>query len=70
MEQRCGNFLEGDIALLKTEANQNQWPMAKVVGVNPDSMGFIRSVQLLLPRTPDGVGERVLECPIHKTELI
>ena len=31
----------GDIVMLKTEPNRNQWPMAKVIGVNVDDMGFI-----------------------------
>ena len=44
--------------------------MAKVVDVNLDSMGFIQSVQLLLPRTQDGVGERVLERSLYMIVLI
>ena len=68
--KRCVNFQERDIILLKTEAKRNQWPMAKVVDVNLDSMGFIQSVQLLLPRTQDGVGERVLERSLYMIVLI
>ena len=29
-------FQNGDIVLLKKDANRNQWPMAKVVGINSD----------------------------------
>ena len=56
--------------MLKTEANRNQWPMAKVVGVNADDLGFARSVRLLLASSCDSAGERVLERPIHKIVLI
>ena len=42
------NFQNGDIVLLKTEANRNQWPMAKVVCINTDTEGFVRSVKLLV----------------------
>ena len=35
------NFQNGDIVLLKTDANHNQWPMAKVVGINSDTEGFV-----------------------------
>ena len=56
--------------LLKTDANRNQWPMAKVIGVNADDMGFVRSVLLLLASSCDSAGERVLEQPMHKIVLI
>ena len=45
------NFQNGDIVLLKTDANCNQWPMAKVVGINSDAEGFVRSVKLLIGKT-------------------
>ena len=47
------NFQNGDIVLLKTDANHNQWPMAKVVGTfhNSDTEGFVRSVKLLIGKT-------------------
>ena len=64
------NFQQVDIALFKTEANRNQWPMAKVIEVNADDLGFVRSVRLLLASSCDSAGERVLEIPIHKILLI
>ena len=63
------NFQNGDIVLLKTEANRNQWPMAKVVDINTDAEGFIRSVKLLVGKTRND-GERMLDCPIHKIILL
>ena len=64
------NFQQGDIVLLKTEANRNQWPLAKVIKVNADDLAFVRSVQLLLASYCDSAEERVLERPIHKIVLI
>ena len=59
------NFQNGDIVLLKTDANHNQWSMAKVVGINSDVEGFVQSVNLLIGKTRND-GKRILECPIHK----
>ena len=59
------NFQNGDIVLLKTDANHNQWSMAKVVGINSDAEGFVQSVNLLIGKTRND-GKRILECPIHK----
>ena len=63
------NFQNGDIVLLKTDANRNQWPMAKVVGINSDVERFVRSVKLLIGKTRND-GERILERPIHKIILL
>ena len=45
------NFQNDDIVLLKTDANRNQWPMVKVVDINSDAEGFVRSVKLLIGKT-------------------
>ena len=63
------NFQNGDIVLLKTDANHNQWPMAKVVGINSDAEGFVQSVKLLIGKTQND-GERILERPVHKIILL
>ena len=63
------NFQNGDIVLLKTDANHNQWPMAKVVGINSDAGGFVQSVKLLIGKTQND-GERILERPVHKIILL
>ena len=63
------NFQIGDIVLVKTDANCNQWPMAKVVGINSDAEGFVRSVKLLVGKTQND-GERILKRPIHKIILL
>ena len=46
-----GNFQNRGIVLLKADANRNQWPMAKVVDINSDAEGFVRSVKLLIGKT-------------------
>ena len=43
--------------------------MAKVVGINSDAEGFVRSVKLLIGKTRNN-GERILERPIHKIILL
>ena len=63
------NFQNGDIVLLKTDANRNQWPMVKVVGINSDPEGFVGSVKLLIEKTRND-GKRILERPIHKIILL
>ena len=43
--------------------------MAKIVGINSDAEGFVRSVKLLIGKTRND-GEQILECPIHKIILL
>ena len=56
--------------LLKTEDNHSLQPMAKVIVVNADDMGFVRSLQLLVASSCHSAGKRVLEQLIHKIVLI
>ena len=63
------NFQNGGIVLLKTDANRNQWPIAKVVGINSDAEGFVRSVKLLTGKTQND-GKQILERPTHKIILL
>ena len=43
------NCKVGDIVLLKeAAAEQNSWPVAKIVAMNADKNGFARSVKLML----------------------
>ena len=69
MEWKHRNFQNGDIVLLKTDANRNQWPMAKVVGINSDTEGFVRNVKLLTGKTLND-GEQILKHPVHKIILL
>ena len=63
------NFQNGDIVLLTTDANRNQWHMAKVVGINSDAESFVRRVKLFIEKTGSD-GQTILERPIHKVILL
>ena len=67
---RIEEFVVGDIVLLKVDASRNQWPMTKVVQVNKDPEGAVRSVQLLAGETRSGQDERIFERPVHKIVLL
>ena len=67
MEQQVQKFPEKWNCAVKD--NCNQWPMAKVLGVNADDMGFVLSVRLLLASSCDSASERILERPVHKRSL-
>ena len=43
--------------------------MAKVVGINSDAEGFVRSVKLLVGKTQND-GERILKRAIHEIILL
>ena len=42
------DFTVGNIVLLKVDAHENNWPMAKTIRVCPDKNGVVRNVQLLI----------------------
>ena len=59
------NFEEGNVVLLKNkDLARNQWPMAKVVDMNADEHGLVRSVQLRMPN------RSILEHTIQKLILL
>ena len=62
------NFRVGDIVLLKVDAHQNDWPMAKIIHVCPDKDGVFLNVQLLVGSC-NGT-KTLLDRPIHKIVLI
>ena len=62
------NFQNGDVVLLKTDSDGNQCPMAKVLGTNTGSEGFVRTVTLFLGKTQND-GERILKHVVHKIFL-
>ena len=64
------NFRINDIVLLKEDAPRNQWPLCKIIKINPDDQGIVRSVTLLLGIDDNNNCERTLECPISKLVLI
>ena len=40
------NFAVGDIVLLRDDCHRNQWPMARIVGIDADAKNDVRSVTL------------------------
>ena len=66
--QERRNFRFDDIVLLKVDAHQNDWPMAKIIHVCPDKDGAFLNVQLLVGSC-NGM-KTLLDRPIDKIVLI
>ena len=65
------NFYIGDVALLKEDANRNEWKFAKVINIYPDQKGHVTSVQLYVGTSdPSKMLSRVLVRPIAKIVLL
>ena len=65
------NFYIGGVALLKEDANPNEWKLAKVINVYPDEKRHVRSVQLYVGTSdPSKLLSRVLVRPIDKIVLL
>ena len=63
------NFEVGDIVLLQDDSHRNQWPMARIVGIEPDKHGNVRSVELQVADR-NGDGQQILRRPITKIILL
>ena len=61
-----------DIVLLKeAAAEQNSWPMAKIVATNADKNGFVRSVKLMLgTSSTTDMALQYLERPVNKLVML
>ena len=55
--------------MLKTDTDPNQWSVAKIVGINSDAEGFVRSVKLLVGKTQND-GEQILKRALHEIILL
>ena len=68
-KKRIRNFALDDIVLLKDDCHRNQWPMARIVGIDADAKNAVRSVTL---RTADKKGgpSQILRRPITKLVLL
>ena len=65
------NFSVSDIVLvLQDESVCNHWPMARVIQVFKDSIGYVRSVKLRIGKTRNSEGDRILERPVSKIVLL
>ena len=63
------NFEVGDIVILKEQdCQRNQWPLAKIIGVDTDRNGDVRSVTLRVADSNNG--NQTLRRPITKIVLL
>ena len=63
------NFEVGDIVLLQDDSHRNQWPMARIVSIEPDKNGNVRNVELqVADRNSDG--QQILRRTITKIILL
>ena len=61
------NFMVGDIVLLNNESDRNEWPMAKIIEIEPDKYGNVRAVKLKLNNSKNS---ECLRRPITKIVLL
>ena len=65
------NCTIGDVVLLKEDSERNRWPMAKIVSVNSDVKGDVRSVRLLVGTSNKSDNSiRYLERPVNKLVVL
>ena len=65
------NYKVRDIVLLKEDAECNQWPMAKILTVNSDANGDVRSVKILFGAADNSDNSiRYLERPVNKLVVL
>ena len=63
------NFAVGDIVLLRDDCHWNQWPMARIVGVDDDAKNDVRRVTLRVADKKGGPSQ-ILKRPITKLVLL
>ena len=66
------NFKIGDIVVVhQNNVSRNHWPMARIINVNSDKKGLVRSVILRMgERLGNENSKRELERPVDKIVLI
>ena len=63
------NFAVGDTILLRDYCHRNQWPMARIVGIDPDAKNDVRSATLRVADKKGGPSQ-ILKRPITKLVLL
>lgn len=63
------NFEIGDIVLLKADGGRNTWPLARIIEVEPDVKGQVRSVKIKCGEGQNSSNE-ILRRPISKLVLL
>ena len=69
IEKKMQNLEVGDIVLLKDDCHRNQWPMARIVGLDADAKNDVRSVTLQVA-DKKGNPSQILRCPLTKLALL
>ena len=64
-KNRIRNFAVDDIVLLKDDCHRNQWPVARIIGIDAD----VRSVTLRVADKKGGLSQ-ILRRPITKLVLL
>ena len=68
-KKRIRNFAVVDIVLLRNDCHRNQWPMARIVGIDADAKNDARSVTLQVADKKGGPSQ-ILKRPITKLVLL
>ena len=68
-KKRIRNFVVGDIVLLRDDCHQNQWPVARIFGIDADAKNDVRSVTLQVADKKGGPSQ-ILKGPITKLILL
>ena len=63
------NFAVGDIVLLRDNCHRNQWPMARIVGIDADAKNDVRSISLRVA-DKNGGPKKILKRPITRLVLL
>ena len=63
------NFAVGDIVLLRNDCHWNQWPMARIVGIDADGKNDVLSITLRVADKKGGPSQ-ILKHPITKLVLL
>ena len=68
-KKKIRNFAVGDIVLLRDDCHRNQWPMARIVGIDADVKNDVRSVTLRVADKKGGPSQ-ILKRPVTKVALL
>ena len=68
-KKRIRNFAVGDIVLLRDDFHRNQWPMARIIGIDADAKNDVRSVTLRVTDKKGGPSQ-ILKRQITKLVLL
>ena len=68
-KKRIRNFVVVDIVLLRNDCHRNQWPMARIVGIDADAKNDVRSISLRVA-DKNGGPKKILKRAITRLVLL